>query len=133
MEAPIDVQPVIEDVMDDDIVDETKMFDYYERNVQMRTMSPESASYSSITPVEEESKHFDQDYDQYTLHMSTFQAYNTTHEESPHDLGLLEYDDVVDLEVVENYWEQHPEAFDETLPTANTMERDDFAPDVEDI
>lgn len=135
LEEPINVQPVMEDVTDEDIVDETTLFNAYDRNVQVRIMSPSQASYSSVTPTQEESSRFDQDYDQYSLHMSTFQAYNTTHEDSPHDLGLLEYDDVVDLNVVENYWEQHPEAYsdDEALPPMSTLGGDEFAPDVEDI
>lgn len=131
LEQPLfEAQPVDEDVVEGDIVDENLHLDNNYRNVQMRTMSPSEATFSSES---QERTYFDQDYDQYSLHMSAFQAYNTTHEDSPHDLGLLEYDDVMDLDVVENYWERHPDAYSsDELPTVNTPDGDEFAPDVED-
>jgi hypothetical protein len=130
LEQPmIDPQPVYEDVVDEDIADETVPFDNSYRNVQMRTMSPSETTFTSVT---QERTDFDQDYDQYSLHMSAFQAYNTTHEELPHDLGLLEHEDVIDLNIVENYWERHPDAYSNDLPTANSPDGNEFPPDVED-
>jgi len=124
-----DVQPVIEDVAVDDIVEEPALFK--EDHVEVRVMSPSAASYSS---VEIESNPFDQDYDQYSLHMSTFEAYNTTHEDLPPELGVLEPDDVMNLDVVENYWEHHPSAYSDELPPVNaSVGGEEFAPDVEDI
>lgn len=131
LEQPVDVQPVLEDVHFDDIVDDTKRFDNNERNMQVRIMSPSEATFSSIE--QDESRQFDQDYDQYSLHMSMFQAYNMTHEESPHDLGLLEHEDVMNLNVVENYWERHPDAYSDELPPVSPLGGEEFAPDVEDI
>lgn len=122
-----DVAPVIEDAMEEDIMGDNV---YGDQVVNRRIMSPSAASYSSI---EVDANPFDQDYDQYSLHMSTFQAYNTTHEELPTELGLLEPDDVMNLEVVESYWENHENAFDDELPPVHSMDGEEFAPDVEDI
>lgn len=125
----IDPQPVYEDVVEEDIADEAPFFDNNYGNVQMKTMSPSEASFASVS---QELTHFDQDYDPYSLHMSAFQAYNTTHEDLPHDLGLLEHEDVMDLNVVENYWERQPDAFSDELPPVHSAGGDEFAPDVED-
>lgn len=126
-----DVPPVVEDVVFDDVVEEPERFQ--EDHVEIRVQTPNASSYSS---VEVESNPFDQDYDQYSLHMSTFQAYNTTHEELPPELGLLEPDDVMNLQTVENYWEHHPDAYSEELPHVHTPldeETESFTPDVEDV
>lgn len=127
-ESP-EVAPVMEDAMDDDILGESELFQQQD-HVEVRIQSPSSASYSS---VEVESNPFDQDYDQYSLHMSTFQAYNTTHEDLPPELGNLEPEDVMNLEVVQNWWETHPNAYTDELPAVSGMAGEEFAPDVEDI
>lgn len=126
-----EAQPVMEDATDDDIIPENELYQQ-QGNVARRIMTPSGASYSSVD-VDSYASPFDQDYDQYSLHMSTFQAYNTTHEDLPHDLGVLEPEDVMNLEVVERYWETHPKAFKEDLPSVHHMEGEEFAPDVEDI
>ena len=128
LEEPVDVAPVIEDAMEDDIVHEDELFKEEHVAVQ-RIMSPTEASYSV---VEEETTHFDQDYDRYTLHMSTHQAYNTTQEYLPPELGLLDPDDVRNLEEVQNFWESHPDAYNDDLPPASRVVSDEFPPDVED-
>jgi hypothetical protein len=128
-EESLDVAPVIEDAMEDDIVGDDELFREEHVAVQ-RIMSPTEASF---TVVDEESNHFDQDYDQYTLHMSTFQAYNTTQEYLQPELGLLDPEDVSNLEEVENYWESHPDAYSDDLPPPSAVGSDEFAPDVEDI
>ena len=124
-----DVEPVVDGLAIEDIVHEDGLFK--EKPLEVRIMSPsecQKSHYTSITTVE---GHYDQDYDEYNLHMSSCEVYNSTRESLP-DLDMVQHEDVRDLKDVEDYWESHPDAFssDDLSPS---IASDEYVPDVEDI
>jgi hypothetical protein len=128
-----EVQPVVDGLSDDDILHQDTSF--AKTPIEKRIQSPSEGSstcsihYSEIMSSVEEN--YDQDYDEYTLHMSSFQAYNSTRESLP-DLDTLQHGDVRNLEEVEEYWESNPNAFhgEQLAPIFNS---NGPVPDVEDI
>lgn len=131
-EPPIDVAPVVEDAREEDVNNEVLS---KEEPRVVRIMSPtESSLYSTTmttaTVVEENYEQvYDQDYDRDNLHMSSFQAYNTTYE-SLENLEMTQHDDVINLGLLEKYWEAHPTAFSDQLPTVEMAHG--HIPDVKD-
>lgn len=124
-----DAEPVVDGLALEDIVHDDGLFK--EKPLEIRIMSPREepqSHYTSISAVEED---YDQDYDEYNLHMTSFQAYNCTRESLP-DLDMVQHEDVQNLEDVKNDWESHPNTFssdDLSLDIAS----DEYVPDVEDI
>jgi hypothetical protein len=126
-----ELEPVVDGLSDDDISYPGTFFE--EKAIEKRIQSPSQGSasihYSGImTRVEE---HYDQDYDEYNLHMSSFHAYNSTRESLP-DLDILQHGDVRNLEDVEEYWESNPHVFEEEH-IAPMITSDGPVPDVKDI
>jgi hypothetical protein len=127
-----DVEPVVDGLAIEDIVYDDSLFK--EKPLEIRIMSPSESPqahyhYTSISTVEE---HYDQDYDEYNLHMSSFQAHNSTRESLP-DLDMVQHEDVRNLEDVEDYWESHPDAFSSDQDISLIIASDEYVPDVEDI
>jgi hypothetical protein len=124
-----EVEPVVDGLSDDDILYQDSNFE--KKPIEKRFQSPSNGStfhHSEIATVEE---HYDQDYDEYTLHMSSFQAYNSTRESLP-NLDMLQPGDVRNLKDVEEYWESHPNAFEEE-DLELTIASNEYVPDVKDI
>ena len=103
-EAP-EVESVIEDARLEDIIQDNR----FEKPVEVRIMSPSESFESSFSTISEVEEHYDQDYDEYTLHMSSFESSNTTYESLP-GLDRLQHEDVLNVQDVQNYWEAQDEA-----------------------
>lgn len=116
-EPPIDVAPIVEEAREEDLNNELLS---KEEPLVVRVMSPTESSLYSTTMTTVVEGHYeqvyDQDYDRDNLHMSAFQAYNTT-SESLENLEMTQHEDVINLGLLENYWEAHPTAFSDQLPT----------------